>query len=49
MSVVMGSTNINSIRNNFKLLSPVAGGKINILIIDATKLEATFPADQFLV
>ena len=43
----MRHLNINSIRNNFELSSPLIGGKIDILTITETKLDATFPTNQF--
>ena len=41
----MRHLDINSIRNNFELLSPLIGGKINILMITEKKLDATFPTN----
>ena len=45
----MGHLNINSIRNKFELLSSLIGGKIDILMISETKLDATFHAKQFFI
>ena len=45
----MGHLNINSIRSTFELLSSLIGGKIGILMISETKLDATFPANQFFI
>ena len=42
--VIMGHLNINSIRCKFELLSSLIGGKIS-----ETKLDATFPANQFFI
>ena len=47
--IIMGHLNINSIRNKFKLLSPLTGGKMDILMISETKLDATFPTNQFFI
>ena len=45
----MGHLNINSIRSKFELLSSLIGGKIDVLMISETKLDATFPANQFFI
>ena len=42
--VIMEHLNINSIRSKFELLSSLIGGKIS-----ETKLDATFPANQFFI
>ena len=47
--IIMGHLNINSIRNKFELLSSLIGGKIDILMISETKLDATFPSNQFFI
>ena len=45
----MGNLKINAVRNKFELLSSLIGGKIDILIISETKLDATFPTNQFFI
>ena len=45
--IIMGHLNINSIRKKFELLSSLIGGKIDILLISETKLDATFATNQF--
>ena len=45
----MGHLNINSIRNKFKLFSSFIGGEIDILMISETKLDTTFPTNQFFI
>ena len=45
----MGHLNTNFIRTKFELLSSLIGGKIDILKISETKLDATFPSNQFFV
>ena len=45
----MGHLSLNSIRSKFELLSSLIGGKISILMISATKLDATFPTNQFFI
>ena len=44
--IIMGHLNINSIRNKFELLSSL---KIDIFLINETKLDPTFPANQFFI
>ena len=46
---IMGHLNTNFIRTKFELLSSLIGGKIDILKISETKLDATFPSNQFFV
>ena len=41
--------NINSIRNKFELFSSLIGGKMDILMISETKLNVTFPTNQFFI
>ena len=45
--IIIGHLNINSIRKKFELLSSLIGGKIDILLISETKLDATFATNQF--
>ena len=45
----MGHLNINSIRNKFELFLSLIGGKIDILMISETKLDATFPTNLFFI
>ena len=47
--IIMRHFNITSIKNKFKLLSSLIGGKIDILLISETKLDVTFPANQFFI
>ena len=46
---IMGHFNINFTRNKFELLSSIIGGKIDILMISETKLDATFPTNQLFI
>ena len=45
----MGHLNTNFMRTKFELLSSLIGGKIDVLKISETKLDATFPSNQFFV
>ena len=47
--IIMGHLNINSIRNKSELLPSLIVAKTDILIINETKLHATFPTNQFLI
>ena len=46
---IMRHLNINSIRNRSELLSLLIGDKIDILMITETKLNETFPTNQFFI
>ena len=41
--------NMNSIRNKFEMLSNSIIGNLNILMISETKLDSTFPSNQFTI
>ena len=45
--VVVGQININSIQNKFDHLMAAVSGNIDILLITETKIDFTFPANQF--
>ena len=47
--IIMAHLNINSIRNKFEMLKEVVGTKIDILLISETKLDDTFPLNQFVL
>ena len=44
---MIGHININSIRNKFEMLSNSIKGNLDILMISETKLDSTFPSNQF--
>ena len=46
-NVIIAHLNINSIRNKFDNLVELIGDNIDILIIGETKLDESFPANQF--
>ena len=46
-NVIVGQLNINSLRNKFQALTGIIHGNIDILIITETKLDHTFPKNQF--
>ena len=46
-NVIIGQLNINSLRNKFHALTEIIRGNIDILIITETKLDHTFPQNQF--
>ena len=39
--------NINSVRNKFDSLQEIVMGKVDILIVAETKIDASFPTAQF--
>ena len=45
--ILIGSLNINSIRNKFHMLSDIVAGKIDILLISESKLDNSFPNSNF--
>ena len=47
--IIIAHLNINSIRNIFEMLKEVVGNKIDVLLISKTKLDDTFPLNQFIL
>ena len=47
--IVIGTLNINSLAPKFEQLKEVIGNKLDILTIQETKLDASFPPGQFLI
>ena len=47
--IIIGRLTIHSLRNKFELLSSLIGGKIDTFMISETKLDATFPTNQFFI
>ena len=45
--LVIGQININSLRNKFEALKMLITGNLDILIITETKLDESFPSQQF--
>ena len=45
--LMIGHININSIRNEFEMHSNSIKGNLDILMISETKLDSTFPSNQF--
>ena len=43
----MGQININSMRNKLESLMAAVAGNIHILLITETKMDSTFPENQF--
>ena len=46
---MIGHMNINSIRNKFEMLSNSIKDNLDILMISETKLDSTFPSNQFTI
>ena len=47
--LIIGQLNINSLRHKFDALKYIIGGNMDILVITETKLDTTFPKNQFLI
>ena len=47
--IILAHLNINSVRNKFDLLVDQIKGNVDVLVISETKLDDSFPADQFKV
>ena len=45
--IILGHLNINSIRNKFDLLVDMVKDKVDVLVISETKIDGTFPNEQF--
>ena len=45
--LLIGHLNVNSIRNKFHNLSDLIKGKIDLLLVSETKINASFPSNQF--
>ena len=45
--IIVGYLNINSIRNKFEALKEIVGQNIDILMIAETKIDPSFPKEQF--
>ena len=46
-NVIFGHLNINSLRNKFVSISELIKGKVDIFLINETKLDGSFPSNQF--
>ena len=47
--LIIGHLNINSLRNKFEELKFLTQGRMDILMISETKLDESFPTNQFLI
>ena len=47
--LIIDQLNINSLRNKFDDLKTIISGKIDIFVIAESKLDNTFPTNQFLI
>ena len=48
-NVIFGHLNINSLQNKFFSISELIEGSVNIFLINETKLDESFPSNQFLM
>ena len=47
--LIIGQLNINSLGNKFEALKLIAKGNLDIFIVTESKLDDTFPANQFII
>ena len=47
--LIIGQININSLRNKFDSLIAIINGNIDILVVNETKLDSSFPTQQFVM
>jgi exonuclease III len=47
--VIIGSLNVNSLPNKFEQLKEIIGKNLDILTIQETKLDSSFPPQQFII
>ena len=47
--VTLSHLNINSIRNKFSCLKELVSDNIDVLVIEETKLDETFPENAFII
>ena len=45
--ILIAHLNINSLRNKFEILKETITNKVDILLISETKLDSSFPLNQF--
>ena len=46
-NIIIAQLNINSITHKFDQLSFIIQGNVDVLLVSETKLNETFPTDQF--
>ena len=46
-NVILGHLNVNSLRNKFFSMSELIKGKVDVFLINETKLDESFPSNQF--
>ena len=45
--LIIGHLNINSLRNKFEALKFLIQGKVDIFVVSETKIDESFPINQF--
>ena len=48
-NIIIGYININSVRNKFEQFSHMMKGMLDIIVIAETKLDSSFPSNQFTI
>ena len=47
--LITGHLNINSLPNKFDQLRDIVQGKLDVLVLTETKLDSSFPTNQFII
>ena len=48
-NIIIAHLNINSLQNKFEVLKPLVLGNVDLLIISETKIDESFPLNQFII
>ena len=48
-NIIIGHVNINTLKNKFDALKLIIKDKIDILVVGETKLDGSFPENQFMI
>ena len=48
-NIIIAHLNINSLQNKFEVLNSLVLGNVDLLIISATKIDESFPLNQFII
>ena len=48
-NVIIGHLNINYLQNKFEALKHIIQGKMDVLVLSETKIDDSFPLNQFLI
>ena len=48
-NIVIGHLNVNSLRNKFEAVEKLVQNKVDICFVSETKIDETFPNQQFMI